>query len=159
MRCRAPPAEHDARMSTALTTTDDSLPDKPKRFRIGPKLSKAIDAMVFEGKPMNEAAKIANTSTRAIRKALERSHVLAHIRKRREVLRASVSAETIHHAAKIMRKGRNEMAKLKAMSFIEQLGHDPANVQRQQAVGLVIVIGQPAPSEPAPVTIEGSVSD
>lgn len=152
-------------MSTDIAIAEPpsrALTDKPKRHEIGRKLQIAINAMIFEGKPMNEAARIAETSTRAIRKAMERPHVIAFMRRRKEVFRASVSAETIHHAAKIMRRGRNEMAKLKAMSFIEGIGDESGHSAgaSRASPGLTIqIIAGPQPIVRAVETIDQPADD
>lgn len=130
--------------TTAVARTEPQTPERPepKRPRIGPKLRKVIDLMVFDGIAMDEAARIAGTSTRAIRKAFERRHVLAFQRTRREVLRASIAPGNIHRAVQIRDQDENKMAALGAIRLLEQMDDEAAAApSRAQTPGVVIVIG------------------
>lgn len=131
--------------ATDLATTDQPGPlvvDKPKRLRIGRKLRQVLDLMVFEGDDMAEAARKANTSTRAIRKALERRHVLAYLRARREVLRASICAGNPRRLGAIRDQNKNLSAAVRAVTALERQELAEAAASRAAvAPGIVIVIG------------------
>lgn len=120
-------------LTTALPRTAASVPstqvDKPKRLRVGKKLQIAIDAIVFEGADLQEAARTANSSTRAIRRALERSHVVAHLRKRREVLRTSAAGQNIRRLVAI-RDAAENMPALQAIRELERLGDEQHSAGR-----------------------------
>lgn len=146
-------------MSDLSITTGDqrstALAKEPaKRKQLGPKLRKVISLMVHEGMEMDKAARAANTSTRAIRKALERPHVLAYVKRTKEVFRASISSQNIFHAAKIRNKSGNAMAKLGAIKLLEGMSDEP-NVTgtRSQAPGVVVVVVQPGAQAPEMHTV------
>lgn len=132
-------------LSRPAASVPSTLTDKPKRFKIGPKLKIAIDAIVFDGADMQEAARIAKTSTRAIRKALERGHVVKHLYKRREVLRTHASAQNIKRLVEI-RDAADNMPAVQAIRELEHMGDEQGQASRAAAPfsGLVVVINQPA---------------
>lgn len=110
--------------------------------RISGKLNAALELVVNEGLDPIEAARTVNLNVHSMRLALQRRHVLAHLRHLREVLRATASAQNIHHAIKMRAESENAMAKLGAMKFIE--GVDDAQqsaAARVQQPGFVIIIG------------------
>jgi hypothetical protein len=114
------PADQTRSLAVPL---EDKLPniDKPKRMQIRGKLAAAIDAMVFEGLQMDQAALRVKCSTRAIRKAFERPHVLSHIRKRKEVLRVAISSKNIIRLGQI-RDAADNMPAVNAIKTLEELG-------------------------------------
>lgn len=152
--------EHrDAMSELAIAKPDQPLtasppaPDKPepKRLRIGKKLQIAIDAIVFEGMDLQKAAQTAKTSTRVLRRALERRHVIMHLRKRREVLRASACGSNISRLVAI-RDAADNMPAVQAIRDLERLGdeaHSPAGAM-QRAPGVTVVVVQQGVSQ-APV--------
>jgi len=110
---------------TALTTTArQAITPKANKppLRVKGKLRIALKAIVWEGQDIADAARTAGMTGHAVRCALDRPHVLAFIRNEREVLRAYVSAQNIHHARNLRNTSDNDMAKLGAMKLIEQLG-------------------------------------
>jgi hypothetical protein len=109
-------------LPVVATDQPNTLPAKPepKRFRIGKKLAIAIDAIVFEGLDLQQAARTAKTSTRVLRRALERSHVLAHLKKRREVLRASARGQNIRRLVQI-RDAADNMPAVQAIRELERM--------------------------------------
>lgn len=142
-------------MQTAIATIDTNLPaEKPQntRLKIGRKLRIAVDLMVFEGQDMATAATNAKTSTRAIRKAFEKAHVLTYIRKRKDVLRASISAKNIQRLGEI-RDAANNMPAIHAIRQLENDSDDNA-VRRvtSSSPGLIVQIINSAPAA-APPTI------
>ncbi len=119
-----------------------SLPAKPepKRFRIGKKLQIAIDAIVFEGQDLQEAARTAKTSTRVLRRALERRHVLAHLKKRREVLRASARGSNISRLVQI-RDAADNMPAVQAIRELERMDDsDEIAGSARRNPGVVIIV-------------------
>jgi hypothetical protein len=144
---------------TALTIRRLDVPaptkDDPKRrLKIGAKLRVAIDAIVFDGAAFDEAARKANCTTRAIRKAFERAHVLTYLRTRKEVLRASANGQNIRRLMQIRDKADN-MPAVQAIRMLEQLGEDTQAGSRGSVSvpGLVVVIqtgDRSATIEPVP---------
>lgn len=151
----------------ALTTKPINVPaptaDQPtKRLKIGGKLRVAIDAMVFDGLDFADAAAQAKCSTRAIRKAFERSHVLAYLKTRREVLRASARGQNIRRLMQI-RDAADNMPAVNAIKALEGMD-DQHSIEgsARRSPGLVIVIqGAPAHSASAgnPVQVIENVED
>jgi hypothetical protein len=140
-------------MTTALTKT---RPDKHERIR--KRLKYALDAMIWGG-PDGQlvdyvaAAKLANISTRIMRKNLERPQVLAYLRTQREVFRASLSTKTLWHLDQISGQRVNMNAAVAACRAV--LGQDEQSrlPTADSSPHLTIVIRQPDPA-PAPVVIE-----
>jgi hypothetical protein len=128
---------------TALKRLDVPAPtkDQPnKRLKIGAKLRIAIDAIVFEGLDFPAAAARANCSVRSIRKAFERSHVLAYLRRRREVLRASACGSNISRLVQI-RDAAENMPAIQAIRTLEQMGEtDSVASSAQRSPGVVIIV-------------------
>jgi hypothetical protein len=98
----------------------------PKPKQIGRKLKLALDLMVFgdiDGNPYewNDAARKVGLSLVAMRKALERAHVLRYLREQKQVFRQSVSASNILHARRIRNASGNAMASLGAIKLLEQM--------------------------------------
>lgn len=145
-------------MSQALATTDK--PPK-KRMQIRGKLQVALDKMIWEGLPFNEAAHAANFNVCAMRKALGRPHVLAYLRAERDVLRASMCPRNIHVLAEVRDQTGNQMARVQAVKALEQLGDEQqASVTKQALPGLVVVVNTVQPvANPLHVDLEASAVD
>lgn len=124
--------------------------------RVTGKLRDAIHLMITEGKPYNEAGKQVGLTARTMRLALERPHVLAYLKRQREVFRQHASAANIHRLAEI-RDAANNMPAVQAIKVLEELGEDSASRNRSgsnaQLPGFVIQIIN-APGTQQPVTIE-----
>jgi hypothetical protein len=120
----------------------------PKPKQIGRKLKIALDCMVYgdeNGEPCewDDAARKAGLSLVAMRKALERAHVLRYSREQKQVFRQSVSAANILHARRIRNASGNAMASLGAIKLLEQMDERaPAHSGAQKNVtpGVVVVI-------------------
>jgi hypothetical protein len=108
-------------MPNNLTPSANRLPE-PKRIRLGAKLKTALDHMVFDALPFDEAARKANLTTRAMRMALERRPVRAYLREQKQVFRESVSAGNILTLREIRDHGSNDMARVKSVQVLETLG-------------------------------------
>jgi hypothetical protein len=125
-------------------------------LRVTGKLAIACKRIVWEGEELDIAAKAAGLTTRTLRLALERPHVISWIRAQREVFRAHVSAQNIHRAKKMRDESDNQMAALGAMKLIEQIGDQSApGAQQPASPGLVIVVmGNAAQPSTDPKVIE-----
>lgn len=108
------------------------------RLRVSPAVKVACNAIVYEGKELDEAAKDAGITTRALRLALERPHVLAHLKAEKEVFRGWVSAQNIHHAVKLRESG-NAIAKLGAIKYLDNV-EEHAAAQRGVSPGFTVVV-------------------
>jgi hypothetical protein len=94
----------------------------PKRMQIRRKLKAALDGMIWDGLPFDEAARAAGFNVRAMRKALERAHVRNYLRTQKQVFRESVSSANIFRAREIRDQSENQMAAIKAIQVIEAIG-------------------------------------
>jgi hypothetical protein len=95
---------------------------------------------VFEGTPLDIAAKQSGLTTYTLRQALGRSHVIAHLKRRREVFRASVCGANVHRLAEI-RDAANNIPAVQAIGMLERMDLEPAATRATQATpGLVIVV-------------------
>lgn len=129
---------------TELSVSAPATPAVRKNGRppkVSGKLVVALKAIAWEGMELQEAAQAAGLTTRALRYALEKRHVIAALREQREVFRAYVSAQNIHHAKELRDSSGNAMAKLGAMKYIDSIDdQDPVQRANRAAPGVVIQI-------------------
>jgi hypothetical protein len=141
------PVEQRRRPATPL--------NKPKRaWKVPAKQQVALKAIIWEGQELDEAAATAGLTTHALRCALAKPQVIAWMKAEREVLRAYVSAQNIHHAREMRNKSGNAMAKLGAMRFIEGIDEQHARGSGPSASpGVtirVVTVVQSAPGQTYP---------
>lgn len=151
------------------THTPTTLPaptkGKPeRRLKIGRKLQIAIDAIVFDGAELDKAAETAKCTTRSIRRAFEKAHVLTYLKKRREVLRASARGQNIRRLVQI-RDAADNMPAVQAIRELERMDESDAiegSARRNPGVVIIVQNGTVnAPlthNEPKPLIIQGDVS-
>lgn len=115
--------------------------DRARPRKVTGKLQVALDAMVFEGLPYDEAAQKANITVRAIRMALSKQHVIAYIRQQRDVLRTSMSGRNILTLAEVRDQKQNQMARVNAVAALERMEDQThAAGNRASTPGLVVVV-------------------
>lgn len=119
-----------------------------KRKTISRKCKAALDAMIWEGLPFNEAAQKHGFDVASMRKALERPHVMKYLREQKQVFRASVSARNIHVLAEIRDQAGNGMARIAAVKVLEQVDEDTERKSAARTPGVVIQIINQGPTEP-----------
>ena len=107
-----------------LTTQQRAAVGKSARNGVTGKLKHALDLMTWEGVPWNEAALKAGLSTRTMRLALKKSHVLKYLRAERGVLMAQASASTFHRLDELMRQDENRGAAVAAARTIEVMTNE-----------------------------------
>lgn len=122
-----------------------------KPNRVTGKLAIAIDLMIEEGMSWDKAGPQAGLSVRTMRLALQRPHVIAHLKARREVFRVNASAANIHRLIRLADQEDNKAAAVSAIKAIEQIGEVEAAVGGQRSLpGLqIVVIQASAPRIPA----------
>lgn len=137
---------------TDVAIINDKPADKPqsrqaiqaktasKPRQVTGKLAIACKAIVWEGQDLEVAAKAAGLTTRNLRLALERRHVIAFLKEQREVFRSYISAQNIHHAKDLRNKAGNAMAKLGAMKYIDNVADEPSSASANRMPGLVVNI-------------------
>lgn len=138
------PAEQPSRQALQAATAS-----KPNR--VTGKLAEAIDLMIETGSTWDKAATQAGLTVRTMRLALQRPHVIAYLKARREVFRVNACAGNIHRLVKVADSDRNAMAVVAAVKAMEQIGElEAATGGRSALPGLQIVIIQsPAARIPA----------
>jgi predicted DNA-binding protein (UPF0251 family) len=128
-------------------TTDIAKQQKTdKRMQISEPIKQAINLIVTEGLQMDEAARKANVSTRTLRLALKRPHVLRFLKEAREMLIVPIIAQNPRRLAELRDQNSNLGAAVRAAVAIEGLADSSAAMDaRKAAPGVSIVILQQAP--------------
>lgn len=98
--------------------------NRPNRIdRPTPKVRKALELMVWDGRSLHEAATEVGLTTRAMRLAIEKPAVLAALKREKQVLRESLSARNIHRLREI-RDAADNMPAIQAIRTLEGMGDD-----------------------------------
>ena len=129
-------------------TAIDSIARPDRIDRLTPKVRKAIQLMVWEGKHLDQAATEVGLTTRAMRLAVEKPVVLAALKREKQVLRESVSARNIHRLREI-RDAADNMPAIQAIRALEQLGeetHAASGLTHSPGITIRIINAQPAPT-------------
>jgi hypothetical protein len=124
----------------------------PRGSLVTPKVKVAIDDMIESGTDWTVAARNANLTVRAMRKALEKPTTLRYLKERKQVFRAQVSAGNIRRLAEI-RDAADNMPAVNAIRMLEELDEDPAaKASSARVPGFVIMIGAQVGAVMAPVS-------
>lgn len=115
------------------------MPDG-RRPSIAPRLKAALDAMIWEGKDWNTAAQEATFTVSAMRKALQRAHVIQYLKEQREVFRAAINARNFHRLAEIRDQDDNRNAAVRAIQVLERHDDDAGRGTAARQPGPVLVI-------------------
>src|SRR6516165_3734303 len=99
--------------------TNAIVPGSKPPAGLTPKVRAAIDALVYCGLDLDEAAKEVGLTTRALRLATEKAPVLAYLRKQRRVLLASMTGKNLAALARARDQLENPMATVRAVQAIE----------------------------------------
>jgi hypothetical protein len=131
-----------------------------KPMRVTGKLAEAIDLMIEEGLLWDKAALQAGLTVRSMRLAMQRPHVIAYLKRRRDVFRTSACAANIHRLVEMRDQDDNKMASVTAIKVMEQIGNQQGFEGIGQSVrpGVVIQILTQAPVRTATV-IDGHMTD
>ena len=113
--------------------------NKTPTLRIGRTVKAAIDAMVERGLDYAHAAADAGISTRNMRLALTKPHVIAYYRSQCDVLRNAHRARNIHRLAQI-RDAEDNMPAVNAIKALEQLADEQTNNKQTTSPGVTIRI-------------------
>jgi hypothetical protein len=131
--------------SAALTETDQPT----RALQIRGKLLHVLNAMVWDGLELAEAARNFKMTAFAIRKAMAKPHVQAYLRSERQVLRESLSPRNIHRLREI-RDAADNMPAIQAIRTLEQMGDDQpgASSGASASPGITIRIINTQPAAP-----------
>jgi hypothetical protein len=143
------------------TTPSDRKP--PARQRLSAKLTAALDAMVWDGLTMVQAARKVNLSAVAMRQALSKSHVIGYLNREKQVFRATLSTGALTRMAELSQQNDNLTAAVAATrTLLNESDQEHSPGQRQALPGLVVqIINSPAASHALPSvrTIEHDAQD
>jgi hypothetical protein len=146
------------RRSSAMLVTMTQITPSPQAIaaqtrskpqQVSGKLKLVLDMVVNEGADPYEAGRTVGMHARSIRLSLAKPHVLAYLRRARQVLRETARAQNIHHQIRMRAESPNEMARLGAMKLLEQ-DDDRSDARAHVPVmpGLLIVINAPPSGSP-----------
>lgn len=134
-------------MTEALTITEQPSAAQLARRnaappgKVGGRLKRALDIMVFEGTTDNEAAVQTGMTVTAIRLALKRPHVRSYYHAQLDVLRTRESARNLHALIDVRDQKQNHNARVAAVKAMENVEQQQAHGSRaQQLPGFVIVV-------------------
>lgn len=138
-----------------------SADTKSLPLKVTAKLRTAIDAMVWEGKQRDDAARSAGLTPNALYAALRKPHVKAHYLSECEILRTSGRARRIHRLEEISEATSNLNASVQAIRTLDapDNANNPMGSGRSASVtmpGLVIQIIQQPDTQPQIVRHEAA---
>jgi hypothetical protein len=138
--------------------------NKTPKPRITPRVRSAIDAIVERGIAYNEAAAEVGLTTRAMRLAFEKPHVLSYLQQQLKVLRGAREPRNFHRLCSIADSDTNLMASVNAIRTLQMLGDEQTNRPSAPSPGVTIrivnVAQMPPPSDiKAPRIIDADAGD
>jgi hypothetical protein len=145
------------------THEPDNSQKRSLKRGVSGKLAVAIERMVELGEPWDEAARAAGMTVRAMRKALEKKHVISAVRARRAAFREGACAGNVAKLVELRDTAENSMARLGAIKTLEGMvdTDDEQSLRAATVPGIIIVVGQgPLPPgltiapQPAPLVID-----
>jgi hypothetical protein len=114
----------DSKPTTELTTQQRAAIGKTVRNGVSGRLKAALDDMIENGTPWDEAALKADLTVRAMRLALKRPPVLKYLRVERHVLLARMSPQNLHALAKLRDQEENKAAAVTAARSLEAMASE-----------------------------------
>jgi hypothetical protein len=107
--------------------------------RLTARVRQAVELMVWDGKPYNEAATESGLTVRAMRLALARPHVMAFYKAELQVLRTSQEPRSIIRLAEI-RDAANNMPAVQAAKHLLETEQTNSNSSNATSPGVTIRI-------------------
>src|SRR5690242_12917254 len=114
----------DTKPSQQLTLQQGNQADKSPKNGIGGRLKAALDDMVWNGTPWDQAARKANLTVRSMRMSMGKPHVLRYIRAQRGVLLAQSSPKTFHRLEALRDQDENRAAAVAAARTLEGMTNE-----------------------------------
>ena len=108
-------------------------------LRITKRVKDAIRAMVVDKLRWDDAAVAVGLSTRAMRLALEKPHVITYLRKQLDVSRGARQVANFHRLCEIA-DADNNMPAVNAIKALEQLSDEQTNTKQTTSPGVTIRI-------------------
>jgi hypothetical protein len=129
--------------------------NKTPKPRITPRVKSTIDAVVHHRKPWDEAAIEAGLTTRAMRLAFEKPHVLAYYKQQMKVLRDARTVQN-HYRLCDIADADNNMPAVNALKALEMLSdNEQINRPNTPSPGISIRIVQVS-NPPPPIDIKAA---
>lgn len=115
------------------------------------KLRDALTAMIHEGLTYQEAAGKFNLTARAMRSAMGRPHVIAFLKRERQVLLASLSGRTVLRLGELLEQDENKQAAVAAARTLEGMSEEAMHLATRAPItpGMLIIVNHPAPTPAA----------
>src|SRR5258705_1714637 len=114
----------DTKPTQELTTQQRAAIGKTAPNGVSGRLKTALDDMVWNATPWEEAALKADLTVRAMRLALKRPHVLSYLRDERRVLLATVSPKNLKRLGELRDQDSNMAAAVTAAKTLETLADE-----------------------------------
>jgi hypothetical protein len=129
--------------TTELTQQQRAAVGRTTRSGVSGRLRAALDDMIEQGTPWEQAAVKSNLTVRAMRLALKRPAVIRYLRDARRVWLSSATGQNLHAMARVRDQDNNQAAAVQAARSLEalaseQFGGPGAVVTGQAAAGYVI---------------------
>jgi len=157
--------------SHELSTQQRAAAERSAPLRVSGKLKAALDDMVWNGTPWNEAAEKVNFRVRSMRMAMGKPHVLKYLRGQRGIVLAQSSGRNLHRLAALRDQDDNRAAAVQAARALEGLASEQfgapsgrigggaragylIDLSDDQKPGLTIVIHEPERAPAAGMTID-----
>jgi hypothetical protein len=116
---------HDADKPTQeLTTQQRATAGKSVRNGVSGRLKAALDDMIEQGTPWEQAAVKSTLTVRAMRLALKRPAVIQYLRDARRVWLSSATGENLHALARLRDQDENKAAAVQAARSLENLASE-----------------------------------
>jgi len=134
----------DDKPSTELTQQQRAAVGRTTRNGVSGRLKIALDDMIENGTPWEQAAVKSSLTVRAMRLALKRPAVIRYLRDVRRVWLSSATGQNLHALARVRDQDENKAAAVQAARSLEslaseQFGEGPIGLG--QTAGFVIDIG------------------
>ena len=113
--------------------------NKQPPLRITKRVKDAIAVMVVDKRRWDDAAREVGLTTRAMRLALEKPHVIAYMRKQLEVSRGARQVANFHRLCEIA-DAENNMPAVQAIRALEQISDEQTNTKQTTSPGVTIRI-------------------
>jgi hypothetical protein len=104
-----------------------------------PRVKQAIELMVWQGLPFNQAAKEARLTVRAMRLALEKPNVIRYLREQKQIFREAANGKNIVRLCQI-RDAADNMPAVNAIKVLEQLDDEQTTTKQTTSPGITINI-------------------
>jgi hypothetical protein len=115
---------NDKQPVQSLTTQQRAAVGRSAPNGVSGRLKSALDDMIENGTPWEQAAVKSNLTVRAMRLALKRPATLKYLRQERHVLLARMSPQNLHALAKLRDQEENKAAAVTAARSLEAMASE-----------------------------------